>query len=752
MTGDHASSSTLQSSRDIPQFAPNFSVYVLPPDVVCLYSENRKFFLHGELYCVLATEIAEGGKSFRDLARALEGRFPPDKIQEALKRLIDRRYIVRASRSSAGVAAAYWASLGLLPESAEKALQKCRVRVQSLDVEGAAELADALSNLGVRVVKRTADLTVTLVNDYLDGRLAELNRQHLSDQTPWLLVQPSGIFPLVGPVFSPGESACWQCLADRMKRNREIKALLERGGARCVAVSPLVRQPVGHSAIGLASVEIAKAIATDFRTELRDHIVSLDLPGSTIAKHHVAARPQCPACGRKELRDPRREPQPIELAAGGKLIMTSGGYRTLSSRATVARFRKYVSPLTGVVSRLERIEADLPLNTNFHATHNFAPPAETVDDLRAGLGGGSFGKGSTAEQGEASALMEAIERYSGIFQGDEIRATRRFTDFDAGEAIVPNKILLYSDAQYRQRHAPALDADHMPTPDPFDRSSEIEWSPVWSLRDKRFKYLPTTLLYFFYRGAAAQLADSNGCAAGNTREEAIVQGFLELVERDAYAIWWYNRLQRPHVDLAQFDDSYIRDLKNQLADAGRQLWVLDVTSDLGIPTFVAVTHWMQNGQENIEFGSGAHFDPRIAMLRSLTELNQFLSIGLMGGGSGEKSSLDGTTPLRLSDYPYLTPGGNPLVHHGGGLKFDQLDARGQVTACVALTKRAGLDFLVLDQTRPDIEVPVVRVIVPGLRHFYRRFAPGRLYDVPVKLGWLDRPREESELNPAHPHT
>ena len=64
-----------------------------------------------------------------------------------------------------------------------------------------------------------------------------------------------------------------------------------------------------------------------------------------------------------------------------------------------------------------------------------------------------------------------------------------------------------------------------------------------------------------------------------------------------------------------------------------------------------------------------------------------------------------------------------------------------------VAKQAGLDFLVLDQTRPDIEVPVVRVIVPGMRHFYRRFAPGRLYDVPVKLGWLDRPTPESELNP-----
>ena len=58
-----------------------------------------------------------------------------------------------------------------------------------------------------------------------------------------------------------------------------------------------------------------------------------------------------------------------------------------------------------------------------------------------------------------------------------------------------------------------------------------------------------------------------------------------------------------------------------------------------------------------------------------------------------------------------------------------------------------MQMLVLDQTRPDIELPVVKVIVPGLRHFWARFGPGRLYDVPVELGWLDRPIPEHALNP-----
>src|SRR5262249_47345536 len=155
---------------------------------------------------------------------------------------------------------------------------------------------------------------------------------------------------------------------------------------------------------------------------------------------------------------------------------------------------------------------------NYFALHNFSGPAMTVDQLRTGLSGGSFGKGSTAEQGEASALMEAIERYSGIFQGDEIRKLGRFTDFPSGDAILPNDVQLFSDAQFRQPQAP--DASHETVVAAmFDQSAEIEWSPVWSLRDRRFRYLPTSLLYFFYSGPGHLPSDTNGCAAGNTREE-----------------------------------------------------------------------------------------------------------------------------------------------------------------------------------------------------------------------------------------
>ena len=110
---------------EVPQFAPNFTVYLVQSDVVCLYSEHRKFFLYGALYCALASEIVAGRILSKSLAGKLERNFPPEKIQEALKELFDQRFIVMRNGAD-GKADAYWASLGLLPEAAQKNLKKSR--------------------------------------------------------------------------------------------------------------------------------------------------------------------------------------------------------------------------------------------------------------------------------------------------------------------------------------------------------------------------------------------------------------------------------------------------------------------------------------------------------------------------------------------------------------------------------------------------------------------------------------------------
>ena len=269
--------------------------------------------------------------------------------------------------------------------------------------------------------------------------------------------------------------------------------------------------------------------------------------------------------------------------------------------------------------------------------------------------------------------------------------------------------------------------------------------------------MPTTFCYYDYpwpEGGPYCVACSNGNAAGNTPEEAILQGFLELVERDSAALWWYNRLRRPAVDLESFGEPYPHQLAEYLHRHQRDLWVLDLTADLEIPVFVALSRRIAGPLEHIMFGFGAHLDARIALLRAVTELNQMLVWVLPAESEqqplaiSDKETLDWLQSATLANQPYLVPDSDTRPRkapHYQGRWAD--DLRDDVLACQALVQRQGMEMLVLDQTRADIGLPVVKVIVPGLRHFWARFARGRLYDVPVRLGWLPRPLSEEELNP-----
>ncbi|MCQ6458662.1 YcaO-like family protein, partial [Vibrio parahaemolyticus] len=69
---------------------------------------------------------------------------------------------------------------------------------------------------------------------------------------------------------------------------------------------------------------------------------------------------------------------------------------------------------------------------------------------------------------------------------------------------------------------------------------------------------------------------------------AVLQGFLEVVERDAAALWWYQRSRKRGVDWRSFNERYLSEVQQYYASCGRTFWVLDITSDLGIPCFVAL--------------------------------------------------------------------------------------------------------------------------------------------------------------------
>jgi ribosomal protein S12 methylthiotransferase accessory factor len=249
-------------------------------------------------------------------------------------------------------------------------------------------------------------------------------------------------------------------------------------------------------------------------------------------------------------------------------------------------------------------------------------------------------------------------------------------------------------------------------------------------------------------------ADSNGCAAGNTLEEAILQGFLELVERDSVALWWYNRLRRPALDLSSFPSPHLQQLFRHYQGLGRDLWALDLTADLGIPAFAALSRQREGPRDDLLFGFGAHFDAQIALRRAVTEMNQMLAHALTmpQGALADERGVERDLwywyrHATLANQLHFVPAEAPLRLLDAFPRWDNPGPAEDVRRCVALAQRAGLETLVLEQAQPDIGLPVVRVVVPGLRHFWARFAPGRLYDVPVRLGWLPVPTPEEQLNP-----
>jgi len=490
---------------------------------------------------------------------------------------------------------------------------------------------------------------------------------------------------------------------------------------------------------------------------LQGKVVSLDVRTWSTASHDLLRHPACPACGRVEA----AKAMPVELESRKVTFIQDGGHRTRTPEQTIRKYAYLVSPITGVVTALEPVQnGDGPVHV-YIAGHNPAFKMESLDFLKRSLRHAGAGKGALESQARATALCGAIERYSGERAGSEVVVTASFREMRerfGSDAIHPNDVMLYSERQLAEREMwNEKKSKFNRVVEPLEESAAIDWTPVWSLAHGRHKYLPTQLLY--YQSKASAQCDtffcmgcSNGNASGNNLEEAVLQGFCELVERDAVAIWWYNRLRKPAVAVESFDEPYLLDLIGHYRSLGRDAWALDITSDLGIPAFAAVSRLCTGPEERILFGLGCHLDARIALLRAFSEMNQML--GLARGNEEEKLAVEDEETLSwlktatLANQPYMAPDG--AVAAGRREDYPRLhssDLIEDIALCRRIVEDRGMEVLVLDQTRPDVGMPVVKVIVPGLRHFCARFGPGRLYDVPVKMGWLPKALAEEELNP-----
>lgn len=728
--------------------APHFTVHRESDETTLLFSETRNFRLRGRFYDHLL-RLLDGTLTGEEIAARMEG-----EVMGVLEQLYSDGHVVAVKPGVAHTRQAFWSAAGLSPVAAEARMAAFRVAVVGLGRLPAAS-SDAVpamlatlsgAGLGVAVLEN-ADLTIVLVDDYLDRDFVAFAEHSVGRILP---VKPAGRQALIGPVLGPEGGGCPICLTRRMAEHRPNDGLIR---------DP--RTPVRPAKAWLsASLEFVRAttvfevmrLAMGQNTDILGHVIRLtpEMGARELHKHWRFF--DCPRSGRRGERAATAA-QPIELTSG-KIGATEGGWRSLAAEDALARLEPLVSNLTGIVSDIEPgPDNDDGLYT-FNAVQANPVRLDHMQNRQAGQAGAAGGKGASPLQARVSCLAEAVERYSCGWAGTEPRRLARMAEL-SDAAVHPEALLGFSDRQYENRealNAATASLHHIPLR--FQADAEIEWTPVWSMTHETTRWLPSRFCYYHYRADnvpgdhAFCLGDSNGCAAGATLLEAALQGLLELIERDAVAIWWYNKLKRPAIALDDLDGALIERQLHALAAKGRGMHLLDLTTDIGVPAVVAISTTVEAGGRPL-MGFGAHLDPAIAAERAITELNQILlfDINPEANDAFGKELADWLDTATLESDRFLAPGPPRRV-----TEMVRLDADGIGGAMSVARDRLaslGLELLIHDYARIDMPLACAKVVVPGLRHFWARRGPGRLNEVPVKMGWRDRALREDELNPRN---
>lgn len=744
----------------VPAFPAGVDVVVMPGEGVLLVGENATRALHGALYEAVAPLI-DGVRDADAVAAAAAGRVDAVRVYYVLALLEKNGHIVESPVGAPRARVAFWQGLGVDPRQAESRLAAARVRVTTAGRADAGPLREALRATGVveAAGDEAAELEIVLTDDCLTPGLGDVAAAARAAGRALLAARPLGMTLWLGPLTTATARPCLECLRIRHRRLSPIRRLAEDAAGETVPGAAVAALPASaRAAAELTALEAARFLATGVST-LADAVLTLDCATGAAQRHLVLPAPACPCCGAEDRAAPAH-PEPPRLTSRRAAFTDDGGHRVASAHETLERLAPLVGPVAGIAPFLAEVAVDAPSAHVWISGTNTAQRVRTLAGVKSNLRQSSAGKGRSRAQARVGALCEALERYSAERRGDEWTMRASWAAMRAekgGDVFHPNDLSLFSDRQYAGRDG--LNAAGSPfnfVPERLPDDLEIEWSPAWSFSRRRWKYVPTRAVYFD-PGRPGEpdftVACSNGCAAGNTLEEAVLQGFFELAERDATAIWWYNRLRRPGVDPASFNDPWIVALTDDFRERGRDLWALDLTHDLGVPVFAAVMATRGGGGRDMLFGLGCHLDARVALQRAFAEITQMLSLkGLLERDPGANVDPELAAWLRtvgFETHAYMTPDPDrPLKRledfpalHSGDLLTD-------VERCREIVEAKGMELLAVDMTRRDVGLAVARVMVPGLRHFWARFAPGRLYDVPAAMGWLPAPSTEDDLNPA----
>lgn len=398
-----------------------------------------------------------------------------------------------------------------------------------------------------------------------------------------------------------------------------------------------------------------------------------------------------------------RQPGPQRAAADWAAVLdqplpkafTAGTHRTLAPQETLARVRPLASRMgitrLGTVTGLDRIGIPVTIAVR--------PNSRSFSV--------SQGKGSSLEQALASALMEAAE----LFHGEDLLARTRTASFED-----------------LRRRALAIDpASLAGTGRALPAAQPIPWIEGFDLLRREPCWVPWEVVHTDYTATAPHsgehlLSGTNGLASGNHLVEALTAAICELVERDAVAIWhardFFSRAST-RLDAGSVDDAACRGLLHAYERARVLARVFDVTSDVGIPAFVCDLSEEPDALLGLRGfrGAGCHPDRAVALSRALTEAAQIRLTHIAGnrddilasayaesadqrlGAALLYAAVDGSIPRHFRDVP---------SHASGDLAVD-------LGWVLQRLRAVGTERVVtVDLTRPDLGIPVVRVVIPGL--------------------------------------
>ena len=249
--------------------------------------------------------------------------------------------------------------------------------------------------------------------------------------------------------------------------------------------------------------------------------------------------------------------------------------------------------------------------------------------------------------------------------------------------------------------------------------------------------------------AGERLVSTNGTAIADDFGTAADKAMFELIERDAVAIWWYNRVLRPRLPADLLDEAGAHDLRLWLDErADRVWWIVDVSSDIDVPVVAALScnadgSMMADGYAAGRTWQEAGLGAVLEMLQAETSL-AFMEMkaereSSEEGGRRTSAFYQATLDLNVFEEGFLAG----LPETGSAPR----DVERTAAEVDRMLREKDIDLLVADITRPDIGIPAARAISASLRDWRPRFGPGRLYSVPVDMGWLAEANTEDTLNP-----